>query len=111
MRSGWKLWFGISVLLPREWAQIDAARAFAWRVRNLLHLHAGRRSDRLSFDQQELIAERDRATAPLAPGVEAFMSEYYQQARITLASAGKWCCSAPGRRPSAARAKRRSAAV
>jgi [protein-PII] uridylyltransferase len=35
----------LSVLLPREWAQIDAASRFAWRVRNLLHVHAGRRSD------------------------------------------------------------------
>jgi len=70
----------LSVLLPREWAQIDAASRFAWRVRNLLHVHAGRRSDRLSFDQQELIAG-EMGYGNSGPGVEAFMSEYYRHAR------------------------------
>jgi [protein-PII] uridylyltransferase len=70
----------LSVLLPREWQQIDAASRFAWRVRNLLHLHAGRRSDRLSFDQQELIAG-ELGYGNSGPGVESFMSEYYRHAR------------------------------
>lgn len=70
----------LSVLLPREWAQIDAAARFAWRVRNLLHLHAGRRSDRLSFEQQELIAGK-LGYGSSGPGVETFMSEYYRHAR------------------------------
>ncbi|HEY8944778.1 MAG TPA: [protein-PII] uridylyltransferase, partial [Polyangiaceae bacterium] len=69
------------VLLPREWLQIDAAARFAWRVRNLLHLHAGRRSDRLSFDQQEQIAGA-LGYGSTGPGVEQFMSEYYRHARV-----------------------------
>jgi [protein-PII] uridylyltransferase len=69
------------VLLPREWQQIDGAARFAWRVRNLLHLHAGRRSDRLSFDLQEMIAG-ELGYGSTGPGVERFMSEYYRHARV-----------------------------
>jgi len=69
------------VLLPREWLQIDTATRFAWRVRNLLHLHAGRRSDRLSFDLQETIAE-ELGYGSGGSGVEHFMSEYYRHARV-----------------------------
>ena len=50
-------------------------------MRNLLHLHAGRRSDRLSFDRQESLAV-DLGYGPGGAGVEAFMSDYYQKARI-----------------------------
>ncbi len=71
----------IGVLLQREWQQIEAARALLWRVRNLLHLQAGRRSDRLSFDRQESLAV-DLGYGPGGPGVEAFMSDYYQKARV-----------------------------
>ena len=69
----------LGVLVPREIAEIVAARAHLWRVRNQLHLAAKRRSDRLSFDQQERIA-------PLlgfgtgTDGAEAFMSAHYQHA-------------------------------
>ena len=69
------------VLLPREWLQIDTATRFAWRVRNLLHLHAGRRSDRLSFDLQETIAG-ELGYGSTGAGVEQFMSEYYRHARV-----------------------------
>jgi [protein-PII] uridylyltransferase len=69
------------VLLTREWVQIDAAARFAWRVRNLLHFHAGRRSDRLSFDLQETIAG-ELGYGSTGPGVEQFMSEYYRHARV-----------------------------
>jgi [protein-PII] uridylyltransferase len=69
------------VLLPREWLQIDTATRFAWRVRNLLHLHAGRRSDRLSFDLQETIAG-ELGYGSTGSGVEHFMSEYYRHARV-----------------------------
>ncbi|HYO93926.1 MAG TPA: HD domain-containing protein, partial [Polyangiaceae bacterium] len=69
------------VLLPREWLQVEAATRFGWRVRNLLHLHAGRRSDRLSFDQQETLAG-ELGYGSTGPGVEQFMSEYYRHARV-----------------------------
>ena len=50
-------------------------------MRNLLHLYAGRRSDRLSFDRQEALA-KDLGYGGGGAGVEAFMSEYYRNARV-----------------------------
>jgi [protein-PII] uridylyltransferase len=70
----------LGVLLPREWQQIEPAIRLLWRVRNLLHLYAGRRSDRLSFDRQEALAA-DLGYGSGGAGVEAFMSEYYRHAR------------------------------
>jgi [protein-PII] uridylyltransferase len=69
------------VLLAREWPPIEQAYAFLFRVRNLLHLYAGRRSDRLSFDRQEAIA-KDLGYGGGGAGVEKFMSEYYRNARV-----------------------------
>ncbi|HEV8245264.1 MAG TPA: [protein-PII] uridylyltransferase, partial [Polyangiaceae bacterium] len=70
----------LGVLLPREWQPIETAIKLLWRVRNLLHLYAGRRSDRLSFDRQEALAV-DLGYGNGGAGVEAFMSEYYRHAR------------------------------
>jgi [protein-PII] uridylyltransferase len=71
----------IGVLLAREWQEIEEATNLLWRVRNLLHLNAGRRSDRLSFDRQEALA-KDLGYGPGGAGVEQFMSEYYRNARV-----------------------------
>jgi [protein-PII] uridylyltransferase len=57
-------------LLPREMEELRAARAFLWRTRNLLHLRAGRQQDRLTFDDQEEIAERFGFVDGVALGVE-----------------------------------------
>jgi [protein-PII] uridylyltransferase len=46
----------VGVLVPREAHEITRAEEFLWRVRNRLHSHARRKSDRLTFDQQETIA-------------------------------------------------------
>jgi len=70
----------LGVLVPREWQEIDRAQSFLWRVRNLLHVHAGRRSDRLSFDRQEQLSE-DLGYGSGGPAVERFMSDYYRNAR------------------------------
>lgn len=70
----------IGVLVPRELAFIEEAAELMWRVRNLLHVLAGRRSDRLSFDRQEQLAETlGYGTGGAA--VEHFMSDYYRHAR------------------------------
>jgi [protein-PII] uridylyltransferase len=69
------------VLLAREWPPIEQASTFLFRVRNLLHLYAGRRSDRLSFDRQEGLA-KDLGYGGGGAGVEKFMSEYYRHARV-----------------------------
>jgi [protein-PII] uridylyltransferase len=40
-------------LVAREGVEIRTAAEMLWRIRNLLHAHAGRRSDRLTFDEPE----------------------------------------------------------
>jgi [protein-PII] uridylyltransferase len=82
--SPWAELVRLGVLVAREEAEISRAEEFLWRVRNRLHVHAGRRSDRLTFDEQELIAldmgyggkEGHRGAA-----AEAFMQDYYNSAR------------------------------
>jgi [protein-PII] uridylyltransferase len=71
----------LGVLLAREWQEIEEATLLLWRVRNLLHLYAGRRSDRLSFDRQEALA-KDLGYGTGGAGVEQFMSVYYRNARV-----------------------------
>ncbi|HEY2516132.1 MAG TPA: [protein-PII] uridylyltransferase [Polyangiaceae bacterium] len=76
----------LGVLVPREAQEMVAAEEFLWRVRNRLHAHADRRSDRLTFDEQESIAvamgygasddPRERGAA-----AERFMQDYYLHAR------------------------------
>jgi [protein-PII] uridylyltransferase len=70
-----------NVLLPREWAEVDRARSLLLEIRHALHLCAGRRTDRLTFDLQE------RVTEQLVPGggypaTERLMSDYYRAARV-----------------------------
>jgi [protein-PII] uridylyltransferase len=52
----WDALVRVGVLVSREAQEIGRAEEFLWRVRNRLHAHAGRKSDRLTFDQQESIA-------------------------------------------------------
>ncbi|UQA55687.1 [protein-PII] uridylyltransferase [Polyangium aurulentum] len=70
----------VGALLPREAAEIAAAREMLWRIRNLLHAHAGRRSDRLTFDEQETIASL-LFYGEGGEAVEKMMSDYYRSAR------------------------------
>ena len=46
----------LGVIVPREAREITRAEEFLWRIRNRLHAHAARKSDRLTFDRQEAIA-------------------------------------------------------
>lgn len=73
----------VGVLVPRDIADIVAAREHLWRVRNQLHLAAGRRSDRLSFDEQERIAPI-LGFGEGRVGAEALMSAHYQHARAVM---------------------------
>ena len=70
----------VGALVPREAAEIIAASEMLFRVRNLLHAHAGRRSDRLTFDEQESIAVLLGYGDELY-AVEHMMSAYYRAAR------------------------------
>jgi [protein-PII] uridylyltransferase len=84
----------VGVLVAREAEEMRAAADFVWSLRNHLHHHAGRRSDRLTFEEQESVARamgyRKRVGAEGDPGdartaslmVEAFMSDYYRHARV-----------------------------
>jgi [protein-PII] uridylyltransferase len=68
------------VLVQREAHTISDARSFFWRVRNRLHKHAGRRSDRLTFDLQEELC-RELGYGDDGAAVETMMSDYYRHAR------------------------------
>jgi [protein-PII] uridylyltransferase len=76
----------LGVLVPREAQEMAGAEEFLWRVRNRLHAHAGRRSDRLTFDEQESLAValgygKKDAPEERAAAAERFMQDYYLHAR------------------------------
>ncbi|MDD9971212.1 MAG: [protein-PII] uridylyltransferase [Myxococcales bacterium] len=64
-----------------ELVGLRAAREHLWRVRNHLHLAARRRRDRLTFEDQELIAGLLGHRDGVRLGVEQFMQEHYGHAR------------------------------
>lgn len=74
-------------LLAREVRELDDAREMLWRVRNLLHLRAGRQQDRLTFGDQEDIAQELGFVDGVTLGVEQFMQAYYRHARIVALTA------------------------
>ena len=69
-------------LLHREVEEVVAAKEMLWRVRNLLHLRAGRRQDRLTFEDQEEIAVQLGFVEGITLAVEQFMQAYYRHARV-----------------------------
>ena len=74
-------------LLARELRELEAAREMLWRVRNLLHLRAGRQQDRLTFADQEDIAQELGFVDGVSLAVEQFMQAYYRHARIVALTA------------------------
>ncbi|MGH7435740.1 MAG: HD domain-containing protein, partial [Polyangiaceae bacterium] len=73
----------VGAMQAREAHEIAAAEAFLWRLRNRLHARAGRKMDRLGFEDQEILAValgygdgEDRALA-----AEKMMQDYYVHAR------------------------------
>ncbi|HVY28235.1 MAG TPA: [protein-PII] uridylyltransferase [Polyangiaceae bacterium] len=85
----------VGFLSARETEEIAKAEEFLWQLRNQLHRHANRRSDRLTFDEQEVLAVHLGYRERLEPlpedeeeavgaMVEAFMSDYYCHARVVL---------------------------
>src|SRR6201999_3470319 len=64
----WSELVRLGVIVPREAQEMTRAEEMIWQVRNRLHAHAGRKSDRLTFDQQETIAiELGYARRPTTP--------------------------------------------
>ncbi len=88
--STWTDLVRLGVLVPREAYEIARAEEFLWRVRNRLHGNANRKSDRLTFDRQEAIAEElgyvdqdgAKGPEPRARGAERFMQDYFGHARV-----------------------------
>jgi [protein-PII] uridylyltransferase len=87
-------------LLGREVEELEEAREFLWRVRNGLHLRAGRRQDRLTFEDQEELAPRLGFLDTEVLGVERFMQAYYRHAQIVAQTAERMLIRAmPRHRP------------
>src|SRR5690606_28336169 len=71
----------LGVISAREWQGLHAARQHLLRVRHALHVSVGRKTDRLTFDQQEIVA-RALGYGANALAVERLMSDYYRHARV-----------------------------
>ncbi|MEW6542026.1 MAG: [protein-PII] uridylyltransferase [Nitrospirota bacterium] len=67
------------ILSRRDYQALVEAREFLWRVRALMHVHAGMAQEILTFDEQVRLAEqfgfKDR---PHLLAVEQFMQRYYR---------------------------------
>ncbi len=74
-------------LLEREHKALGAAQEMLWRVRNLLHLRARRKQDRLTFADQEEIAVELGFVDGVTLGVEQFMQAYYRHASVVAQTA------------------------
>ena len=84
----------LGVVQDQRVEELSRALDFVWSVRNHLHESAGRRADRLTFGEQELVAHAlgygaqvalDPMASPLehtGAMVESFMSDYYRHARV-----------------------------
>ncbi len=70
----------VGAIVPREAAELALAQEMLWCLRNLLHAHAGRRSDRLTFEEQESAAVL-LGYGEGGEAVERLMSDYYVAAR------------------------------
>lgn len=67
------------ILSRKDFLAVMDAREFLWRVRALLHVHAGMAQEILSFDEQIWLAERFRfQDRPHLLAVEQFMQQYYR---------------------------------
>jgi [protein-PII] uridylyltransferase len=67
------------ILSRSDYMALAEAREFLWRVRALLHVHAGMAQEILSFDEQVWLAERfGFADRPHLLAVEQFMQQYYR---------------------------------
>ncbi|WP_044411264.1 [protein-PII] uridylyltransferase [Thiomicrospira microaerophila] len=72
-------------ITPEEFRELDAAYKFLSRVRFLLHRLKKRREDRLSFDNQQEVAENfGYKNTPEKLAVEQFMNSYYRNLRSVV---------------------------
>ncbi len=67
------------ILSRSDYVALVEAREFLWRVRALLHVHAGMAQEILNFDEQVWLAERlGFKDQPHLLAVEQFMQQYYR---------------------------------
>jgi len=67
------------ILSRADFLALTEAREFLWRVRALLHVHAGTAQEILNFDEQVLLAKQfGYQDQPHLLAVEQFMQQYYQ---------------------------------
>ena len=84
------------------------AEEFLWRVRNRLHARAGRKADRLGFEEQEALAVAMGYGDDRARAAERLMQDYYLHARaVTRARASLLRAPAAAAPPRQGRRRRR----
>jgi [protein-PII] uridylyltransferase len=71
----------LGVLVEREAREMAGSEEFLWRLRNRLHGRAGRKADRLGFEEQETLAVAMGYGEEPAPAAERLMQRYYLHAR------------------------------
>ena len=71
----------LGVLVAREADELAAAEGFMWRLRNRLHMRAGRKSDRLGFEEQEALGVAMGYGDDRAGAAERLMQDFYLHAR------------------------------
>jgi [protein-PII] uridylyltransferase len=72
----------LGVVVAREAHELAAAEELLWRIRNRLHARAGRKADRLGFEEQEALAVAMGYGDDRARAAERLMQDYYLQARV-----------------------------
>src|SRR5580704_8076431 len=86
--DAWHALVQVGVLVPREAREIAESEELLWRIRNRLHVRAGRRADRLGFEDQEALAVAMGYGEDRALAAERFMQAFYVCARtVTRARA------------------------
>ena len=99
MGNAWRELVQLGVLVGPEAQQIAEAEEFLWRVRNRLHLRAGRKADRLGFEDQEALAVSMGYGDERAVAAERLMQAFYLHARtVTRARSSLFERLRPGRR-------------
>lgn len=84
----WGALVRLGVLVGREAQDIAASERFLWRVRNRLHARARRKSDRLGFEDQEVLGVSMGYGDDRPRAAERLMQNYYLHARaVTRARA------------------------
>src|SRR5580704_11790373 len=75
--DAWHALVQVGVLVAREAREIAESEELLWRIRNRLHVRAGRRADRLGFEDQEALAVAMGYGEDRSLAAERFMQAFY----------------------------------